>query len=186
MVPIQMVVKVKDKQGVIRTKILYQNFLVNSAFAVRPLHFWKVKETREKTQLEAQRLRSEVNNLVPINITPNISVRIHAIFSLMDSKVVTGKIMKFTYLFHMFRFQSFSLLYRHLGLCISKMPHLWINRSWIYLLRCYFWTRPRSPWNDLPKHFTLWAQNLWFFTQNWLSSTLSGKLTKDWIYQQHL
>ena len=91
MVPIQMVAKMKDHQkNTTKTKELYQNFLVNSAFSVRPLHFWKVKENREKTQAEAERLRSEINNLVPINITPNISVKIHAIFSMMDSKVVTG------------------------------------------------------------------------------------------------
>ena len=91
-VPIQMLAKYEDKNtGKVEYKIIYQNFLVNSAFSVRPLHFWKVKESREKTQMEAARLREEVKNIIPINITPQISVKMHAMFSMMDSKVCTGK-----------------------------------------------------------------------------------------------
>ena len=90
MVPIQMLASYKNKEGVQTVKIIYQNFLVNSAFSVRPLHFWKVKENREKTQLEAKRLKEEIKNIVPIDLTPQISVRLHGLFSLTDSKVVTG------------------------------------------------------------------------------------------------
>ena len=89
MVPIQMIAKAKSNGAI---KILYQNYLVNSAFSVRPLHFWKVKESREKTQAEVKRLREEIKKTPPINITPSISVKLHAIFSLTDSKVVTGKL----------------------------------------------------------------------------------------------
>ena len=83
-----MIAKPRNKNGPIR--ILYQNFLVNSAFSVRPLRFWKVKENRQITQAEAARLKSEVDNMPPLNLTPNISVKLHALFSLADSKVVTG------------------------------------------------------------------------------------------------
>ena len=76
-----------------KTKIPYQNFLMNSAFAVRPLRMWKVKENRRITQKEATRLKDEVRNAVPLNLTPNISVKLHGLFSLMDSKVVTGRIL---------------------------------------------------------------------------------------------
>ena len=91
-VPIQMLAKYEDKNtGKVEYKIIYQNFLVNSAFSVRPLHFWKVKESREKTQMEAARLREEVKNIIPLDITPEISVKMHGYFSMMDSKVCTGK-----------------------------------------------------------------------------------------------
>ena len=90
MVPIQMLASYHDKDEGQTVKIIYQNYLVNSPFSVRPLHFWKVKENRERTQLEANRLREEIKNMKPIDITPQISVKMHAMFSLVDSKVVTG------------------------------------------------------------------------------------------------
>ena len=90
MVPIQMVAEYEDKEKGKTVKIIYQNFLVNSAFAVRPLHFWKVKENRERTQMEAKRLREEIKAMTPLNLTPQISVKMHGIFSLADSKVITG------------------------------------------------------------------------------------------------
>ena len=91
MVPIQMLANYNDKDEGPTTKIIYQNYLVNSAFSVRPLHFWKVKENREKTQMEVKRLKEEIKNIKPLDITPQISVKMHAIFSLADSKVITGK-----------------------------------------------------------------------------------------------
>ena len=86
-----MIANYKNKDGENVTKVLYQNYLVNSAFSVRPLRFWKVKETRERTQQEAARLKEEIKDVPVINITPKISVKLHALFSLIDSKVVTGK-----------------------------------------------------------------------------------------------
>ena len=86
MVPIQIAGKVNNK-----TKIMYQNYLCNSAFSVRPLRFWKVKESREYTQAEAARIRAEINNVQPFNLTPKISIKLHALFSMLDSKAVTGK-----------------------------------------------------------------------------------------------
>ena len=90
MVPIQMVAVYEDKEKGKTTQIIYQNYLVNSAFSVRPLHFWKIKENREKTQLEAKRLREEIRAMRPLDLTPEISVKMHGIFSLADSKVITG------------------------------------------------------------------------------------------------
>ena len=90
MVPIQMLACYNDKDEGQTVKIIYQNYLVNSPFSVRPLHFWKVKENREKTQMEAKRLREEIKNIKPLDITPEISVKLHSLFSLADSKVITG------------------------------------------------------------------------------------------------
>ena len=72
-------------------KIVYQNYLCNSAFSVRPLRFWKVKESREFTQAEAERIKAEIKNIKPFDLTPSISVKLHALFSLIDSKVISGK-----------------------------------------------------------------------------------------------
>ena len=106
-IAIQMITSVNGK-----TKIPYQNFLMNSAFAVRPLRMWKVKENRRITQKEATRLKDEVRNAVPLNLTPNISVKLHGLFSLMDSKVVTGRILIGIYVYDnkvigIFYFQMF-------------------------------------------------------------------------------
>ena len=90
MVPIQMLASYNDKDEGQTTKIIYQNYLVNSAFSVRPLHFWKIKENRERTQQEAKRLKEEIKNIRPLDITPEISVKMHALFSMADSKVMTG------------------------------------------------------------------------------------------------
>ena len=83
-VPIQMSVEVAGE-----TRRLYQNILVNSPVTCRPLRFHKVKENREFTQAEAKRLKEELKNIPVLNITPNISVKLHAIFSMNDQKVIS-------------------------------------------------------------------------------------------------
>ena len=135
MVPIQMLAKYQDKTKGQTTKIIYQNFLVNSAFSVRPLHFWKVKESREKTQMEAARLREEVKNIKPIDITPQISVKMHALFSLMDSKVVTGNYFSPSCIYILDNFQVFLSVCRHSGLSISKVCYMWTHWCWHDILR---------------------------------------------------
>ena len=83
-VPIQMLAKVNGT-----TKILYQNILVNSPVSCRPLRFNKVKENRTLTQGEVERLKGELKLMPVLDLTPNISIKLHAIFSMNDQKVIS-------------------------------------------------------------------------------------------------
>ena len=69
-------------------KIIYKNRSPNSASSCRPLRIAFEKETKETIRAEGQRLRAELQNLQPLHLAPNITVRYEGLMTLIDGKVL--------------------------------------------------------------------------------------------------
>ena len=69
-------------------KILYKNPSPNSASSCRPLRIAFEKETRETIKVEGLRLRTELLNLQPLQLTPNITIKYEGLLTLVDGKVI--------------------------------------------------------------------------------------------------
>ena len=71
-----------------KIQILYENTHLASAYGVRPLRFWFVKETEGHAKLEISRLKGEAKNLETFIWAPGISVHFTAFFSMNDMKIL--------------------------------------------------------------------------------------------------
>ena len=68
-------------------EIIYENPHLNSSYGVRPLRMWFVKETNENATHEINRLKSEANQLKPLETISGIKVCFCVIMSMCDMKI---------------------------------------------------------------------------------------------------
>lgn len=83
MVALQLVTEVGNQMY-----IVYDNALSNSPYACRPLRYWFVKETKQRIQLEIDRLKQELEEFEAIWWTDDIEIDIQAYMSMVDGKTV--------------------------------------------------------------------------------------------------